>query len=47
MKFVGSIEFEIWTIVWKKTLNDVTMMTSLLPFFDMLKVTGEGQRSHY
>ena len=31
MKFVGSIEFEIWTVVWKN-LNDVTMTSSPIRF---------------
>ena len=30
-KFVGSIEFEIWTIVWRK-LNDVVMTSSHIEF---------------
>ena len=35
MKFVGSVEFEIWTFVWRKQ-NDVTMTSSPFDFYETL-----------
>ena len=35
-KFVGLIEFEIWTIVWRN-VNDVTMTSKRIRFFFFIK----------